>query len=89
MSEGSAPGLSPTDGRLPFATEEEKANKFRCMRCGAIVWIPQGSDLKEPKECYKDQCGCGKSYPNTRLIPLTAFNDEGTALEIAVFECER
>lgn len=45
---------------------------FQCARCLAVIWEPQeGTDHKEPVECYKDQGGCGKAAVSTRFMLLT------------------
>lgn len=46
---------------------------FQCVRCGAIVRLPQeDATFREPLECYKEQGGCGKSAASTRFKLLTA-----------------
>ncbi|MDI6887955.1 MAG: minichromosome maintenance protein MCM, partial [Candidatus Thermoplasmatota archaeon] len=46
---------------------------FQCLRCGAIIRMPQEEELtfREPLECYKEQSGCGKSQATTRFKLLT------------------
>lgn len=46
---------------------------FQCLRCGAVIRVPQEEELtfREPLECYKEQSGCGKSQATTRFKLLT------------------
>ncbi len=41
---------------------------FECLRCGAVIKEPQeGTNFREPLECYEDQGGCKRSASSTKF----------------------
>lgn len=45
---------------------------FQCMRCYAIIKVPQESTVfNEPQECLKEQGGCGRTAASTAFKLLT------------------
>jgi len=45
---------------------------FQCMRCYAILKVPQESTVFiEPQECLKEQGGCGRAAASTAFKLLT------------------
>jgi len=49
---------------------------FQCMRCGAIIKVPQDDTImKEPTVCYEDQGGCGRITKMKLLTEHSKFVD--------------
>ena len=63
--------LVSVEGLVRKATEvrpQVTDASFECLRCGTIIKEPQeGTNFREPLECYEDQGGCGRSAGSTKF----------------------
>jgi len=63
--------LVSVEGLVRKATEvrpQVTDASFECLRCSAIIKEPQeGTNFREPLECYEDQGGCGRSASSTKF----------------------
>lgn len=63
--------LVSVEGLVRKATEvrpQVTDASFECLRCGAVIKEPQeGTNFREPLECYEDQGGCKRSASSTKF----------------------
>ncbi len=63
--------LVAVEGLVRKATEvrpQVTDASFECLRCGTIIKEPQeGTNFREPLECYEDQGGCKRSASSTKF----------------------